>query len=79
MTTKLAFNPALEAAKAKARELAAVAAPIAEPTSKPKALVQVLVRLSEPARDALRETAWREKSSVQAVIERYALGLAKVK
>jgi len=40
--------------------------------------VQFLVRLTEPARQAIRDAAWRERVSEQEFIERFALGLARV-
>lgn len=84
MTVKNTFNPDLEAARAKARELAA-AAPAAQPEAwppkkvkPPKPLrVQFLVRLTEPAREAIRKAAWRAELSEQEFIEQYALSLPK--
>jgi hypothetical protein len=81
--TKLAFNPALEAAKARARELAAPAAEhlAVWPPVKPRAVkpprVQFLVRLTVEARAAIRAEADRQGLTETDLVERYALGLAK--
>ena len=47
-----------------------------KPPKQPR--IQFLVRLTEPAREAIREAAWREKLSEQEFIERFALGLTKI-
>ena len=81
---KKSFNPALEAARNKALELAspafaAAAAPVVSPTkvrTPPKIeRIQVIVRLTPSARDRLRNASAVYRLTEQELVERFALTL----
>ena len=77
---KKTFNPALEAARTKARELAAPA--LADSTAlkerkvpKQSSRIQVIVRLTPAARARLRNASELYRRSEQELVERFAMTL----
>jgi hypothetical protein len=77
---KKSFNPILDAARAKARELAAPAIealPDSKERKAPKASsrIQVIVRLTPAARVRLRNASQVYRLSEQELVERFALTL----
>lgn len=82
--TKMNLSERLAAAAQHSKQQLA-AAPVQAPETWPArkvkppkpARVQFLVRLTEPAREAIREAAWRSKLTEQEFIERFALSLTQ--